>query len=256
MRRLSVLAVAGLTVSICLAMSSDLVAEKVDSTRSMIEKWVETRRVISNEKKDWALSRDVLTERLDLVRRETESLRSRISDAEASIAQADGARATLIAERDGLKASSDSLVGTVATLETRVQALLPRLPQPLRDRVQPLSQRLPQDPAATVLSLSERFQNVVGLLNEVNRFNREITVTSEVRSLPDGTSAEVSALYLGIGQGYFVNMTDTAAGVGAGSSAEWQWRQADHAASDIRRAIAILNNEEAAGFVHLPINAE
>ena len=48
-------------------------AEKVGDTRKALEKWVETRRLIAEEKRDWALGREMLQQRIELVQREIES---------------------------------------------------------------------------------------------------------------------------------------------------------------------------------------
>jgi len=120
----------------------------------------------------------------------------------------------------------------------RTKRLLERLPDPVRERVKPLSQRFPEDPADTKLSLGERFQNVIGVLNEVNKFNGEVSVTSEVRALANGSSAEVTALYLGIGQAYYVNASGDAAGIGTASADGWVWTPADEAG--LRRGDVIV----------------
>jgi len=253
-----------LTVAICLVASGGTLANQaagepddvVDAARAKLEKWVETRRIISNEHRNWALGKETLTDRIELVQREIASLRSRISDAEESIAEADKKRADLSDEKERLKNASASLNGTALALETRTRELLNRLPDPIRERVKPLSQRLPDKPEETKLSLSERFQNVVGILNEVNKFNREITVTSEVRDLPDGTTAEVTALYVGIGQGYYVSGNGEAAGVGTATADGWVWTPSNEAAPRIAAAIAILKNEQVAEFVRLPIRID
>jgi FtsZ-binding cell division protein ZapB len=231
-------------------------AAKVDDVRDVLEKWVETRRVISKERRDWTLGREMVEDRIRLVQREIESLRARIGDAEKSIADADRKRADLVETNEKLKSASSALGHTVGALETRTRELLKRLPDPIRERVKPLSQRIPEKPEETKLSLSERFQNVVGLLNEVNKFNRDVTVTSEVRKLDNGTTVEVTALYVGIGQGYYVTAKGDAAGVGVPSAEGWVWTPANDAAARIAEAIAILKNEKAAEFVRLPVRIQ
>ena len=69
--------------------AQDAPDSEVSQTRTALQKWVETRRIISDEKRDWALGRETLVNRIELVRREIDSLRSRIADAEESIAEAD-----------------------------------------------------------------------------------------------------------------------------------------------------------------------
>lgn len=233
--------------------AQEAVGEKIDTARGAIEKWVETQRVISQEKRDLALAKEVLNERIELVELEIESLRGKIAEAEKSIAEADSKRAELVRENDRLRQASDALTSTLLPLEQRTQELLVHLPDPLRERIKPLSQRLPEDPENTKLSLSERFQNVVGILNEVNKSNLDITVKSEVRSLPDGTSAEVTAMYLGIGQAYYSDAKGEAAGLGFSSpEQEWQWTPVNAASDQVSRAIAIHKNEDVASFVPMP----
>ena len=228
----------------------------VGEVRNTLEQWVETRRVISKEQRDWALGKEMLTDRIDLVQREIESLQKRIGDAEASIAEADVKRLELIVENDTLKTAANSLLATVVRLEARTLKLLVRLPDPIRERVAPLSQRIPEDPNAAKQSLGERFQNIVGVLNEVNKFNREITVTSEVRELEGEISAEVTALYLGIGQSYFAATHGDAAGVGRPGPEGWTWTSSNDDAAAIRAAIATFRNEQPAAFVSLPVTIE
>ena len=155
-------------------------AERIESTRSALEKWVETRRIISQEKRDWEVGKDLLQSRIELVRDEIDELRRKIADAEEQIAEADVKRQELLDENERLKEASAALDDTVLTLEQRTTELLKRLPDPIRDIVKPLSQRFPEDPEETELSLAERFQNIVGVLNEINKFNREVDRKSVV----------------------------------------------------------------------------
>lgn len=225
----------------------------VDGVRAALEKWVETRKVISQEQRDWALGREMLNERIELVQQEIDSLKAKIADAEESIGEADKKRVDLVDENEKMKAASAALKETVLSLETGTKGLLNRLPDPIRERIRPLSQRIPEHPEDTNLSLAERFQNIIGILNEVNKFNREITVTSEVRELADGTTAEVTALYVGIGQAYYVSGDGKAAGIGTPSADGWAWRPDNDIAPQIAEAVAILKNEQVAAFVQLPV---
>ncbi len=232
---------------------ADEVAIQIEGTRTALEKWLETQRTISKEKRDLALKKEMLTERNELVRREIKSLREKISEAEESIAEADKKRAAMIEENDKLTQASVALHDTLNSLEESTKKLLQRLPDPIRERVKPLSQQIPDQPDQTKLTVAQRFQNVAGILNEVNKTNRDIFVTSELRTLPDGTSAEVTALYLGIGQAYYSGANGTIAGVGCATDEGWSWKSANEAAAQIAAVISILNNEQVASFVQLPV---
>jgi FtsZ-binding cell division protein ZapB len=233
-----------------------IVRDNVDIVRTTLEKWIEARRLISKEKQDWALGREMLNEQIELVQREITSLSEKITQANESISDADKKGAELGAENSKLKGASETLKSIVAGLEAQTIALNKRLPDPIRERIKPLSQRLPEDPNQTKLPLAQRFQNVIGILNEVNKFNREITVTSEVRTLPDGSAAEVTALYIGLGQAYYIGANGTIAGVGRPSENGWSWEAANEAADRIADAVAILKNEKVAGYIPLPVKVQ
>ena len=228
----------------------------VDSARAALEKWVETRRIISKEKLEFELAKEMLSERIELLGHEIETVRKKNSEIEESITEADKKRAEMLGENEKLKNASTPLSATVIELETRTRELLKKLPDPISKRVKPLSQRLSENPENTKLSLGERFQNIIGILNEVNKFNGEISVVSEVHGLPDGSHVEATALYIGIGQAYFVNGICDKAGLGTASQDGWIWKSANEHAAAIAKAIAILKNETAAAFVQLPIEIQ
>ncbi len=242
---------------ICLFASTGISAgkddEKIENTKAALEKWVETQKIISKEKRDFELAKEMLNERIGLVKREIKSLRKKISDAEDSIAEADKKRKELIEENEKLKKTSASLSDTLVSLEERTKDLLERLPGPIKDRVKPLSQRLPDDSDKTEKASAERFQNVVGILNEIDKFNGEVSATSEIRKLDDGSTIEVTAIYVGIGQAYYVSGNENTAGIGIAGEKKWEWKTKNEAAENIADAIAILNNEKPASFIQVPV---
>jgi hypothetical protein len=229
---------------------------RVQDARPALEKWVEIKQVVSKEKQEWALGRELLTNQIAVVKREIDTLRARIDETGKSIAEATEKKADLVSEHGKLEEAAKVLEGAILPLETRVKELLSRLPDPIRERVKPLSQRIPENPGDTVATVAERYQSVIGILNEVNKFNGEITVRSEMRALPDGTTAEVTAVYLGIGQGFYVTGGGKIAGVGLPTKEGWSWTPANEAALEIAKAVAILKDERVAEFVRLPVRIE
>lgn len=220
--------------------------------RTTLEKWVETKSLISREAQEWRVGEVMLKDRIELVRRETESLRAQSARARQDIGEADQKLAELEAENEELKAATAGLATDVRRLEERVQVLLDKAPAPISNRVRPLSQRIPKDPGNTKLSLSERFQNVIGILNEFNKFSREITEAVEVRELPDGTSAEVTVLYLGLGRAYYSNAKGGAAGIGTLGPDGWVWESRDELVPQVEELIGVYRNERPAAYVLVP----
>lgn len=228
----------------------------IDDARAALERWVEVRKTISQEQRDFTLKKEVLADRIELVERDIESVKAKIEEAKATISETEKKTAELAAENDKLKAEAARKAELVTALERRVSALLARSPDPIRERVKVLSQRFPSDPATTKQSLSERWQNVVGVLNEMNKFQRELVVASEVRTLPDGSSAEVATLYLGLGQAYYVNATGTVAAIGTSTATGWTWNPANEIAPLVSQVIGIVKGEKVAAFVKLPVKVQ
>jgi hypothetical protein len=74
--------------------------------------------------------------------------------------------------------------------------------------------------------------------------------------MPDGSTAEVKALYIGVSLGYYVTPDGDAAGVGQPAPEGWSWTPADDLADRIARAIAILDNEDVPAYVPLPVKVQ
>lgn len=228
----------------------------IDEAREALGEWTEIRRVISKERRDWQLGREVLGDRIELVDEQIGSLREKLEEAKSKIAETDTQTVEKVAQRDRLVEAAKGLEDTIEGLERRTLVLLARLPAPVVEKVELLSQRIPKDPSETKLSLGQRFESVVGVLNEVNRFHSEISATSEVRELGNGTSAEVTTLYVGIGKAFYHGANGTVAGVGDGSGETWAWTEANGSAAAIRETVGIFKGEELPGFVKLPVTIE
>lgn len=228
----------------------------LEDTKAKLEKWVEALQLVSKEKQEWRAEKAILADRIDLVAGEIQSLQEKARDAKFSINDADKKREKLVIENEGLKTAAASLKEEIVELELKAKKMLTVLPDPIVSRVKPLSQRIPKDSQHTGLSLSERYQNVIGMLNEVNKFAREITVASEVRTLADGTSAEVETLYVGIGQAYYCNLKGTLAGYGRPGAEGWQWIEENALAGQVAQAISVFKNEVAAAYVPVPVKIE
>lgn len=229
---------------------------EIDSLRSVLEKWVEAKQLISSEKQNWQTQKEVLVDRTRLLEGQVEDLKEKIKGAEEAIEKTEEKRDSLSAEHEQLASALSLLQELIADLEARVLTLLARLPEPVQEQVAPLSQEIPDDPERTTLPLSTRYQNLIGVLNYVNKFNNAVTLTTEVRTL-DGTQAvEVKVMYIGLGQAFFSNDAATIGGVGRPTAAGWTWERRDDIAPAVSSAIAMYNSEDTADYVVLPVEIE
>ena len=227
----------------------------LEQTRITMGKWIETQQIIGRERNDWNQSREVLKGRIELVGKEVAALDESIKQSEASLAESTRKYQELVAERDQLKASAAQLVAAVTAMEADVRRIAKSIPAPLLAKLAPLFQRIPEDPAATRVSVAERYQNVLGILGEINKANSELTVNYEVRKLPDGSSAEVQVIYIGLAQAYYVSPRGDA-GIGRPTADGWTWEPAPGAADRILTALEIIQGKHSPAFVPLPVNIQ
>jgi len=227
----------------------------LEETRLTLGKWIETEQIIAKERKDWQQGQEILLGRLELLKSESSSLADKIKDAEKIVGDASKKRDLLLADNDQLKAMGAQLTTSVLGLEGEVRRLFKTLPEPIQLKLQPLAQRIPEDPTKTSVSAAERYQNVLGILNEVNKANNEITVSYEVHELAGGKPAEVQAIYVGLAQGYYVS-SGGEAGIGRPTADGWKWEPSKAVAGDLLMALDILQGKHTPAFVALPVKLQ
>lgn len=226
----------------------------VESTRATLAKWVETQQIISKEQQDWRQGKELLESRIALLKDEIGGLQTRIDGLMTGANEADRKKSEFVQQDETLQAASSTLAARVSAMEAHVRRLEVRLPAPAKERVAPLFNRMPADSARTNVSLAERFQNVVGIANEINKLNNEITMTSEVRTLSDGKPSEVRVIWVGLGQAYYVSAAGTEAGVGRPGTEGWEWTNDDSIAPRVAAAVEVLQNKGKPAFLPLPVS--
>ena len=250
-RRLVTFALAGLLLGPAAIAETDRRPD-LEGTRALLAKWVETRQVISREERDWQLGKEVLEERISILKRQIESLDGKIAAAKSDLGDVARSERELSQKERSLNRASAILAKRVEGLERSTRVLLGRLPDPLREKLSPLSQRLPTGGAAQQVSLAERYQNVIGILNEVNKFQRNVNLVNEVRDLPSGKTAEVQTVYLGLGQAWYVTRYGIHAGIGRSGPEGWVWTAADDVAPQVTELVEILENRAVPAYVAVP----
>lgn len=217
-------------------------------------KWVETQQLIAKETRDWQQGKEMLQSRIALLKSEIAALDGKLKELQATGADADHKRSGLVAEDQSLVSAATSLAVWAGELEGQLQELGKRLPDPLREKVGPLYARMPADPKNTKVSLAERYQNVVGILNEVAKFNNEISMASEVRSL-GGKPSEVKTVYVGLAQAYYLSAGGEA-GVGRPDASGWQWEPVAGLAPKVQEVVEVLQSKASPKYVPLPVTIQ
>ena len=224
----------------------------ISETRDVLDKWVETRQIISEEKADWRTEQSILSDTVSLLSNEVERLDKALEDLEASATAADEDRSRLAAEKEVLGEAASVVETNIAGLETQIKRILPALPAPLVDKIKPLIRRLPDDSSDTELSLGERVQNIVGILSQADKFNTTLTATSESREIEGGKVVEVRTLYWGLATAYYVDASGEYAGIGYPGPDGWEWPQVEGKGAAINRLLDVYEGSGEIQFVEVP----
>lgn len=230
-------------------------APSLEETRLTMGKWSETQQILSRERKEWQQGKEILVGRVELIEEEVAALEEKIEQARASVAEVERKRAELRAQNEQLESAGERLAEAVGALESGLRQLSRTIPAPIHARIQPLFQRMPEDPSVTRVSVAERFQNVLGMFNELNKANNEISVSFEVRELAEHELAEVRVLYVGLAQAYYVSASGEA-GIGRPTAEGWQWEPSKTVAADVLLALEVLQGKHTPAFVPLPVTIQ
>jgi len=225
---------------------------RLNETRETLAKWVETRQLVSRTKADWQTDKETLEQTIKLFERELLSIEEQMSKLSTNNTQVEKERIQAEELKNSSAESLDQARQFAANFEAQLPKLLPRLPAPLQEILKPLLARIPNDPASTRMTAAERAQVIVGILNELDKFNNAVTIFSEKRKNQTGDEVAVESVYVGLGAAYFVNNADDFAGTGTPGSDGWDWNIKPELASSVREVIRIYRNERPARFVALP----
>lgn len=227
---------------------------QVEETRSIIEKWVETRQLMSKEASNWREQKEIMSFKINLLKEEIKALEQQIADSRKDVNLADAKRAEMEGEENKLRTAAQVVKKEVPRYEQNLLRLSKSFPKPLLDKTGSLLAQIPSDPNKTTLSVGERVILILGILNEVDKFNGNVTVVSELREIDTGDTVEVKTLYLGLAQAYFVDSNQQYAKTGSLIDGEWAWTEQNEYAHDIWSAIAMYENViKPALFIELPI---
>jgi hypothetical protein len=161
-------------------------------------------------------------------------------------------RTELLEQKNEIEETTRSLLDGVDALQTQVEEAFKLLPTPLAKRLQPFRQKLKSQIGSNDISLRQRVDTLLSLLQAVSLYHRNISLERQEFSLEDGVSREFQVLYFGLGIAYFVNESGTVAGYGSPNKSGWVWKRDDSLALEISTGVDMVNNRAMPRFLKLP----
>ena len=237
------------------AMIANGSAEEIAITQKKIDKWIETRQIISEERASGLGKKAMLETSEGILSDELAALRHAVELLSENSTMADVERESLQAEREEIESSNEMLAVKVRTLELAVQELSARFPSPLLVKVTPLLQNIPEDVSRTKKVLGQRLLTVLGILSQADKFNGTLTLQTNARDVSGtGVQERVTTLYWGLAFAVYVDDAGKFAGMGLPGPEGWEWSTRNESASDVRRFIATYAGEsDQLDFVNIPV---
>ncbi len=226
----------------------------LESSQTAFDRWVDLQQSIAGEKSEWAVEKEYLGEEIRLLREEIEALTEKENQLKKSTDTIEADLKKIADENESLKNASTVVEQKLPDLEKGILELNKTFPVALQSIVETLVNRLPKEGASNVPGVSERLQVVVGVLGQVDKFNGQLSVQTEVQTSESGDRIQVRVLYLGLAQAWFVNQDGKLAGHGKPGATGWIWTRDDSLAPIINQAIAIHENTAVANYVNLPVS--
>ena len=221
------------------------------ATRELIRQWVQTERLISEEKTAWQVERNRMQELLDIYHKELKLLNEEIDQAGSSTELVDERKQTYEKELKEYRDAQRLLSDAIARHLPRVRKLLTQLPEPLQQKLDADIELLLAKDALE--KPRDVLKSMLAVMAECGRFNRSITVVEETRELPSGKKMTVDVIYLGLAQAFYAAEQGDTAGVGRPSKTGWQWQEQPKLAKDIRATLAVESKERPPQLISLPI---
>ena len=132
-----------MTLVAAASMAQDI--QVFDDQSEKLEKWIEARKLISEEREEWRVGKEMLESRIELVEGESKELKEHTQKIKGGVYDADKDLLDLKKQREMLKESTVGLTLVIHELELRVNALLARSPKAIQEHVEPLLQRIPKE---------------------------------------------------------------------------------------------------------------
>ena len=229
-----------------------LLASTFKDTTTIIQEWVQTEQLISEETTEWNIEKAALLDIRDALKTEIIELDKRLEESEEEAVGAAKQRTELLKQKNEIEETTRSLLDGVDALQIQVEEAFKLLPTPLAKRLQPFRQKLKSPIGSNNISLRQRVDTLLSLIQAISLYHRNISLERQEFSLGDGVSREFQVLYFGLGIAYFVNESGTVAGYGSPSKDGWVWKRDDSLAQEIATGVDMMNNQAMPRFLKLP----
>jgi hypothetical protein len=221
--------------------------DPVETVEKAAAEWVKVRAETTRIQSEWTSQHALLESLVNGLTERAQTLETKRDYLTAKTAKDREELATLAATNQGAVTAISQVETQLKAVDARLLQLRPALPPRLSAALDLPYRSL----AAKELTVSERMQYTMAILNRSTLFNRSITCEEELLTL-DGKAQLVEAIYWGLSHGYALDRTTGRTWYGSPGPEGWHWEALPDATSAVTRLIAIYRSKAEPDFVAAP----
>jgi len=212
--------------------------------------WVKVRAETTRLENEWNTNRSLLESTVNGLQERAQALEGKRDFLKAKTAKDREELASLEAANKASATGLQSVEAQLKTMSARVLDLRASLPPRLSDALELSYKSL----AAPDLTVSERMQFTMTVLNRCLQFNRSITCEDEILKLGDEKNAQqLEVIYWGLSHGYALDRPARKVWFGSPGPQGWRWESIPDAFDRVARLVTISRGKAEPEFVEVPV---
>ena len=226
--------------------------EDLETLDALVDRWMALRTTIAEEKRDWDARRQQWEEEIALLEQEAATLKKEIDEGDTFASTVEKKRAEALARKERMDGELRKLRAVLDRAEADLRRWRESIPPGLMASATGFDALPATQKEAENLPLTKRAQTVAALYTQIETLQNRFHATRETLDV-GGTRRQVDVLYVGLARAFAVSPADDWAATGVPSNKAWTWTPATEDAAAVRRAIDVLNRQETAQLVALPM---
>jgi hypothetical protein len=226
--------------------------EDIKTLDGLVERWMALRTTIAEEKRDWDARRGQWEDEIALLEQEAATLMKEIDEGGSFASSVENTRAEALARTERMDGELRKLRAVLDRAEADLRRWRERIPPGLMASATGFDALPAMQREAETLPVTKRAQTVAALYTQIETLQNRFHATREML-VAGGTRRQVDVLYVGLARAFAVSPANDWAAVGVPSDTAWTWTPAIQDAAAVRRAIDVLNRQETAQLVPLPM---
>lgn len=234
--------------------------EKKESLNTVIRDWIDLSRQIETVENKWEEDRAILTSYRDSLKQQVEIYRKDIEAEKPFIKEREEILKEKKQELADYETANAVITEQLPALEDQALTTAKLLPDlvsqnpEVREAIAKLTGQVEsraKDDFKPERDLNNRLVAVLTILREAEKFQNKVTIKTE-----DGDDSTFETIYFGLGQAYRIESTGERAWIGRVVDGAFTFVPADEMAEDIRKLIAVANEEEEAQMIGVPTKVQ